>query len=38
MQSDIRTAALHNPVDVAEYLFTRLYQLGVRVIQGVPGR
>ncbi|KAL3484622.1 thiamine diphosphate-binding protein [Aspergillus germanicus] len=37
MESDIRTSALHSAVDVAEYLFKRLYQLGVRVIQGVPG-
>lgn len=35
--SDIRTDALKSPVDVAEYLFTRLHQLGVKSIHGVPG-
>ncbi|KAG4443135.1 hypothetical protein IFR05_001367 [Cadophora sp. M221] len=34
---DIRTAALECPVDVAEYLFTRLHQMGVRSIHGLPG-
>ncbi|KAH6721336.1 thiamine diphosphate-binding protein [Leptodontidium sp. MPI-SDFR-AT-0119] len=34
---DIRTAALESPVDVAEYLFTRLHQMGVRSIHGLPG-
>ncbi|KAH8693963.1 pyruvate decarboxylase [Talaromyces proteolyticus] len=28
---------LEHPVDVAQYLFTRLYQLGIRTVQGVPG-
>jgi hypothetical protein len=37
MEADICTSALQTPVDLAEYLFKRLYQLGVRVIQGVPG-
>jgi pyruvate decarboxylase len=35
--TDIRTAALKTPVDVAEYLFTRLHQIGVRSVHGVPG-
>ncbi len=35
--SDIRTNALKSPVDIAEYLFTRLYQIGVRSVHGVPG-
>jgi pyruvate decarboxylase len=35
--ADIRTSALKSPVDVAEYLFTRLHQIGVRSIHGVPG-
>ncbi|KAL2010253.1 hypothetical protein VTN00DRAFT_6060 [Thermoascus crustaceus] len=35
--SDIRTAELKSPVDVAQYLFTRLYQLGIRSVLGVPG-
>jgi len=38
MRSDIRTSELKSPVDIAHYLFTRLYQLGIRSIQGVPGR
>lgn len=35
--SDIRTNALKEPVDVAEYLFRRLAQLNVKSIHGVPG-
>lgn len=34
---DIRTVALESPVDVAEYLFTRLRQMGVQSIHGLPG-
>ena len=34
---DIRTAELISPIDVVEYLYIRLYQLGVRSVQGVPG-
>lgn len=34
---DIRTAELHDPVDIAEYLFTRLKQLGCLSVHGVPG-
>lgn len=34
---DIRTNALKEPVDVAEYLFRRLHEMGVRSIHGVPG-
>lgn len=37
MATDIRTAELRSPVDIAEYLFTRLRQLGIKSIQGVPG-
>ena len=37
MATDIRTSELKSPVDVAEYLFTRLHQLGIRSIHGVPG-
>ena len=37
MATDIRTSELKTPVDVAEYLFTRLYQLGIRSIHGLPG-
>lgn len=35
--TDIRTDALKSPIDVAEYLFTRLHQIGVRSVHGVPG-
>lgn len=35
--ADIRTAALKQPVDVAEYLFTRLKQIGCQSIHGLPG-
>ncbi|KMU85223.1 pyruvate decarboxylase [Coccidioides immitis H538.4] len=35
--TDLATKELKNPVDVAEYLFTRLHQLGIRSIHGVPG-
>jgi len=37
MATDIRTSELKSPVDVAEYLFARLYQMGVRSVHGVPG-
>lgn len=37
MATDIRTSELKSPVDVAEYLFTRLHQMGVRSVHGVPG-
>ncbi|KAJ6028279.1 hypothetical protein N7540_003855 [Penicillium herquei] len=35
--TDIATLELQNPVDVAEYLFRRLYEVGIRAIHGVPG-
>ncbi len=35
--SNIRASELQEPVDVAEYLFRRLDQLGVKSIHGVPG-
>ncbi|KAI1751093.1 putative pyruvate decarboxylase [Xylaria castorea] len=34
---DIRTTNLNKPVDVAEYLFTRLRQIGIHSIHGLPG-
>jgi len=37
MATDIRTAELREPVDVATYLFTRLKQLGIDSVHGVPG-
>lgn len=36
-REDIRTQNLNKPVDVAEYLFTRLCQIGIRSLHGVPG-
>ncbi|KAM3517399.1 hypothetical protein NHJ13051_009021 [Beauveria bassiana] len=35
--TDIRVNNLKAPVDVAEYLFHRLYEIGVRSVHGVPG-
>ncbi|KAE8142320.1 thiamine diphosphate-binding protein [Aspergillus pseudotamarii] len=32
MASDIRVSAMKTPIDIAEYLFTRLCQLGVRTV------
>lgn len=37
MATNIRTSELKKPVDVATYLFTRLKQLGIDSIHGVPG-
>ncbi|KAI1406313.1 pyruvate decarboxylase [Hypoxylon fuscum] len=34
---DIRTRNLKKPIDVAEYLFARLHQIGIRSVHGVPG-
>lgn len=35
--ADIRVRVLKQPVDVAEYLFRRLHQAGIRSVHGVPG-
>lgn len=37
MAANIRTSELHEPIDVAEYLFRRLHEVGVRAVHGVPG-
>ncbi|KAL8698527.1 MAG: hypothetical protein Q9201_006524 [Fulgogasparrea decipioides] len=37
MASDIRTSELKSPVDVAEYLFRRLHEVGIRGVHGIPG-
>lgn len=37
MATDIRTSELKSPVDIAKYLFTRLHQIGVRSVHGLPG-
>lgn len=35
--ADIATRELENPMDVAEYLFRRLHEVGIRAVHGVPG-
>ncbi|KAK7180704.1 hypothetical protein DPSP01_013739 [Paraphaeosphaeria sporulosa] len=35
--TDLRTQEIKNPVDVAEYLFKRLHEVGVRSVHGLPG-
>lgn len=35
--TDIRVQSLEQPIDVSEYLFRRLYEVGVRSVHGVPG-
>ncbi|KAK7428677.1 hypothetical protein QQZ08_004771 [Neonectria magnoliae] len=35
--ADERVQALKEPIDVAEYLFKRLHEVGVRSVHGVPG-
>lgn len=37
MASDIRTLELKEPIEVAEYLFRRLHEVGIRGVHGVPG-
>ena len=37
MATDIRTSELKSPVDIADYLFRRLFEVGVRGVHGVPG-
>lgn len=37
MSDDIRASELKQPIDVAEYLFRRLHELGVCSVHGVPG-
>ncbi|MCJ1432564.1 Pyruvate decarboxylase 1 [Xylographa pallens] len=37
MATDIRTSELKKPIDVAEYLFRRLHEVGVRAVHGLPG-
>lgn len=34
---EIRDASLRYPIDVADYLFRRLYEVGVRSVHGVSG-
>ncbi|OAP58918.1 hypothetical protein AYL99_06215 [Fonsecaea erecta] len=35
--TDVRTTELREPVDVATYLFTRLKQIGIDSVHGLPG-
>ncbi|KKY32877.1 putative pyruvate decarboxylase [Diaporthe ampelina] len=35
--ADYRLGSLEEPVDVAKYLFTRLQQVGIRSVHGLPG-
>ncbi|KOS17626.1 Pyruvate decarboxylase [Escovopsis weberi] len=35
--TDFRVQSLKEPIDVAEYLFRRLHEIGVRSVHGVPG-
>lgn len=35
--TDYRLDSLEEPVDVAKYLFTRLHQVGIRSVHGLPG-
>ena len=37
VSTDIATRELNNPVDVAEYLFRRLREVGIRSLHGLPG-
>jgi hypothetical protein len=37
MATDIRTSSLKSPITVAEYLFRRLHEAGIRAVHGVPG-
>ncbi|KAK4179713.1 thiamine diphosphate-binding protein [Triangularia setosa] len=37
MAIDIRTQALKKPIPVAQYLFARLYEIGIRSVHGLPG-
>jgi hypothetical protein len=37
IMSDIRTSVLKSPIDVVDYLFTRLQKIGVRSVHGVSG-
>ncbi|KAJ5601652.1 hypothetical protein N7510_011186 [Penicillium lagena] len=37
VSNDIATRELENPIDVADYLFRRLHEVGIRAVHGVPG-
>lgn len=35
--TDIATRELENPMDLTEYLFRRLHEVGIRAVHGVAG-
>ncbi|KAJ5808381.1 hypothetical protein N7474_009650 [Penicillium riverlandense] len=37
VSTDIATRELENPIDVGDYLFRRLHEVGIRSVHGVPG-
>ncbi|QSS52791.1 pyruvate decarboxylase [Histoplasma capsulatum var. duboisii H88] len=37
MATEIPSKELKSPVDIAHYLFTRLHQVGIRAVHGLPG-
>ncbi|KHO01095.1 Pyruvate decarboxylase/indolepyruvate decarboxylase [Metarhizium album ARSEF 1941] len=37
IMADIRVQSLRKPIDVSEYLFRRVFEVGVRSVHGVPG-
>lgn len=38
MASDIVTRELKQPINLVEYLFRRLHEVGVRSVHGLPGK
>jgi pyruvate decarboxylase len=38
MASDIVTRELKQPINLVEYLYRRLHEVGVRSVNGVPGK
>lgn len=38
MASDIVTRELKQPINLVEYLYRRLHEVGVRSVHGVPGK
>lgn len=35
--TDIREQGLNKPIAIAEYLFKRLHEIGIRSVHGLPG-
>lgn len=38
MATDIASKELRTPVNVVDYLYQRLHQMGIRDVHGVPGK